>query len=46
MFADWFNEGLHPEELLLGVSMSLKEAYREYYIGRINEKRMETGRST
>ena len=44
MFAEWFKEGEHPEGMLLGVSMYLKEAYRDYYKERINEKRMEIGR--
>ena len=45
MFAEWFKSGEHPEELrLVGVSMYLKEAYREYYKGKINEKGMEIGR--
>ena len=33
--------GIKPDELLLGVSMYLKEEYRAYYTGRINEERME-----
>ena len=44
MFAEWFKSGEHPEGMLLGVSMYLKEAYREYYKGKINEKGMEIGR--
>ena len=37
MFADWFKDGQHPEELMLGIPMSLKESYRAYYKEKTNE---------
>ena len=45
MFADWFKEGQHPEELMLGIPMSIKQEYKEFYKERQNE-RMEIRRST
>ena len=45
MFADWLKEGLHPEELLLGIPMSIKKEYSEYYKEKQNE-RMEIRRPT
>ena len=41
LFEEWFKDGTHPEELLLGMPMSLKQAYSEYYKEQIND-RMET----
>ena len=36
MFADWFKEGQHPEEHLLGIPMSIKKEYSEYYKEKTN----------
>ena len=48
MFADWFKEGQHPEELnkIQGIPMSLINDYRKYYKDRINEERMEIRKPT
>ena len=45
MFADWFKEGQHPEELMLGIPMSIKKEYSEYYKEKQYE-RMETRKPT
>ena len=47
LFKEWLEDGTHPEDkFLLTLPTSLRESYREYYKGKINEKGMEIGRST
>ena len=38
LFEQWYQDNQHPEELLLGVDMGLKQGYRKYYKEKQNGK--------
>ena len=47
MFKEWLEDGTHPEDrFLMTLPTSLREAYRNYYKEKINEKRMEIRKPT